>query len=291
MPEETAICDSQDDVGVNAILLESDVRRLQRDLGVRKITIIANSMGAAITRAFLAYATVARPTTLEFVDGVVFLQGAQQGSYIPVAKRYMDETPVLAPIGEAIANGVKDRIGLDLDRPAAEDLTPQSAMYEFVNRAEHVPDRVHYVNVASDIRVRAAVFLFGWRFRAGSLGVGDYVMLPGADDPAATPSEGGARFLAASIGRGRSSTQWVLARDQELVVFRGIPIPYPLAFWDVPESHLAFGTKLREICVATPAGARQLPDALLEAIAALDAEIPSPIAIGFGNMGKGVGCR
>src|SRR3981081_4004508 len=102
--------------------------------------------------------------------------------------------------------------------------------------------------------------------------VGDYVMVPGFDDPTRTDWMGGARFLPAAIGRGVSSMQWVLpgeATIQRRSAGNGT------SYWDLsevlnaPMSHFQLGSQLASLQDPTRASP-SLDRALLDWIAGLD---------------------
>ncbi len=281
-------CDSNDDVGVNGLFLEKDIARLKSALDVEKITLIANSMGAAVVRAYFAYASATRAQklpgadTLEIVDGVLFLQGVQQGSYILNSRAFFDENPIGQRVRDSVADTARDLIGIDPRRPAAIDLRPQSRMIDYVNRLEHVPTGLHYLNVRSDIQLRPAVGVFNYRFPT-TVGVGDYLLMPGDQNPTRTPEGGGAGILPSVVAAGRSSGQWTL-RSEQSVFFETALAQIPVLVATQPESHLALGSKMGELCVETLRGRRRLDDAVFEALVALDRRRPDLDALNFGNL-------
>lgn len=268
------ICDSQSDVGINAILLDRDVLAQHAKFG-GKVTLIANSMGGAIVRAYLAYAVASGSESVRWVDQVVFLQGAQQGSFLAAFGTELATggsvlTRALVQSAAAVARPV---VGFDLYSPAREDLTPRSEVYRWVNPdPAHVPSGIEYLNVASDIGWEITTDLLGHRLRLGRISLGDLVMLPGESDPRATPHRGGGRFDPRVIGRGAPGTyEWILRHDLPAsaeaflpAIEDGDPIPPPL---DIPESHLNLGGRLSEIRVGDRSGSPgALSDVLLEAI-------------------------
>lgn len=261
------VCDSQSDVGLNAVFLDKFVTDRRAEFG-GPVTLIANSMGGAIVRAFLAYSVAAGTGTHEFVDHVYFLQGAQQGShlaYVPSALAGLREssTALDRVLLDAIAGAARTLTGWDPLRPAAADLKPRSETYTFANpAAAHVPDHIGYFNVASDIRWTLELGVMGTRFHrvvgGSTSSLGDYVILPGTDRPTDLPILGGARFDPGTIGRGSDAHQWILRRDHTIQVASLItllrpigPVPGDFTFpgdpFAMPESHLQFGTKMHEI--------------------------------------------
>ncbi len=273
---DPSICDSQSDVGVNAVLLDADVRAQHRKFG-GPVTIIANSMGGAIVRAFLAYAVEAQTGAADpgVVSDIFFLQSAQQGSCLAYTKVAL--LGLLSPLGPAqeivfdgIAEKIRQETEWDATRPAIDDLTPVlSATYNYANPSpRHVPDHIRYYNVASDIRWTTRIDLAGtvvdvplrYRGETTTPSLGDYVMLPGSDDPTRLPLLGGERFAPSVIGRGQLSQQWILRRD--LMTEMSATVAYiPTApFVDgsysfpndplhVPESHFELGSKMDQIFV------------------------------------------
>src|SRR5205085_5685890 len=93
-----AFCDSEDDVGLNAVLLDHEIttRTSPGPQGwpVDRITLVANSMGGAIVRAYLAYAVESGNPSLARVDSIVFLQGAQEGSWLGKADQGANQARV-----------------------------------------------------------------------------------------------------------------------------------------------------------------------------------------------------
>src|SRR5207249_178957 len=121
-------CDSQSDIGLDAVALDDAVRDLYERTSA-PVTLIANSMGGAIVRAYLAYASDAATGTLEHVDSVVMLQGAQQGSWIAHSKPVIlglmgPDTPGRAIMFAGISEFVRTHWQFDPNRPAIDGLRP-----------------------------------------------------------------------------------------------------------------------------------------------------------------------
>jgi Tol biopolymer transport system component len=272
------ICDSQSSVGISAMLLDKDVRRLH-DKYKGQVTIIANSMGGAITRAFLAYSVDAHTGTTDLVDHMYFLQAVHEGSYLTYSKPAFQAATVAAElfadppegladvvvgfaihrlIEETVFDQVKEHSGWDVNSPAFDDLAPRSDTISWVNPpARHVPANIGYLNVLSDIGVYANVDVLGMKFKTRRVTVGDTVMLPGNADPRATPFLGGERFDAGLISPSIHSTEWILRRDVDLpaeafrVLIRDAFKDRPLTVLldpvvHAPESHLDLGSRLSE---------------------------------------------
>lgn len=223
-------------------------------------------MGGAITRAFLAYATKTGSHSLDLVDRMVFLQGAQQGSYLLTVDSATRDAPIIGAAVRTIEAKVERDLELDVTRPPATQLRPQSDLYTYVNQLDNVPNTIDYTNVASDIHLVVAVGLGPVAIPVPVPTVGDYVMLPGSDDPAATPPLGGARFVPAVADRGRSSVQWILSRT-DLAVLDPPFIRLP-DLQAEPETHVGLvqADATDQIDVTSAGVTGRLTDALLDRI-------------------------
>jgi hypothetical protein len=293
------VCDSNDDLELNAIVLESDLRALAAQSS--HITIISNSGGSAIVRAYLAYAAATGSPSLDVVDSVVFLEGVQAGTTI--AARY-NGTGLPQKRGNKwnLTDQAFDlvKIGLvhDPRRPVFQDVLPRSDFQRYVGRDVPLPDKVHYINLSGDVVLHVYQLpVLPWMkpIDLGSEGFGDFVMLPGSDDPTRLPADGGSRLLPSVLGRGASSTQWILRKEYPVYIDGAVGNPgstilagLVTAFND-PASHLFF-SRMSEICVQVPGDdpahpkVRRLPGPIIDAIAALDQTPPDPQKVGFGNM-------
>ena len=118
---------------------------------------------------------------------------------------------------------------------------------------------MRYLNAAADIHVHPVGSLFGIPLGA-DVSAGDYLILPGPNDPTRLPFDGGARFDPGAIGIGRAdSREWVMHRDVDLAV--GVLARYletgraediPQSVLDtlaVPEWHGGFGANMHAIQV------------------------------------------
>lgn len=278
MPLPSAVqpgrCYSQSDVGINAVLLDEAIAKLHRDWH-GNVTIIANSMGAAIVRAYLGYAVATRTGTEQFVDTVVMLHGAEAGSYVTLAKPLLLSSgyrEVYAVVGSAV-----DKLfNRDPNSPAFDDLTPRSELLEWVNPPMgHLPAHIRYLNVASDIKVKPLTSL--WEIAIGNteIPVGDYILMPGDSDPTLLPPLGGARFdPRKKIGRGtEDSDEWILPRT--IPIEWALLVPFinsgdlkdvPDAVADalqVPEWHGGLGSHMDRIHVPDHRGSTARLDMLL----------------------------
>jgi len=119
----------------------------------------------------------------------------------------------------------------------------------------------------TDIRWKIDMGIFGTRFVRSPVesngSFGDYVMLPGPEDPTHLDVLGGERFDASVIGRGRDNLEWTLRKDfvvkietyAVLLPILAIPdqdwtyptqsfVPNP---FDLAEAHFQLGAKMHEI--------------------------------------------
>ena len=181
------ICDSKGALAFTAAALHDHLAALNTP-----DTVLANSLGAAITRGWLAIAQFngSGDQSLAHADSVVFLQGAQAGSWAALAGQAIASAPVIGPIAQRISQLIK----LDVNRPGVIDVTPQSPWYFSVNPFG-VPPNVAYYNFYSNLLVNFQVNLLFFTLNMGSVNTGDLVMLPGSDDPTDLPLLGGAKFL------------------------------------------------------------------------------------------------
>ena len=286
------ICDSNDDIELNGVLLDDDVRALAARFD--KVTLLSNSGGTRIVRSFLAYAAAraaANPTqfsSLALVDQVVTLEGVQQGTYIAAAYNGLDTAARLDPraaFARAVVGAIVTAwVGHDPNRPTFEDVTPGSKNIVYSNKSVPIPNGIHYVNVYGNIRVKVLQSFGFFRLPTDTVEIGDVVMLPGDDDPTAVPDTGGARFLPAAAGRGQSSTEWDLVHDFDLDFDPSADRNTFGSVLAAPELHTNFGKKMHDICVrGGDATIQHLDDALFRAIIALDdGTAPDPTKLGFG---------
>lgn len=191
------ICDSKSALGLNAAVMDQFLNGLQAP-----VTVMAHSMGGAITRGWLTYAQNGGgnwngndPALDNIVDSVVFLEGAQQGSYLATAGAFINKSgffmakllrQVIAPISKAV--------DYDITRPGVQDLAGDSPWYRSVNPTD-VPQNLHYYNFYTDIQPSLEVNLLFWSHTIAKADIGDLVMLPGTPNPTDHPLLGGARFL------------------------------------------------------------------------------------------------
>jgi pimeloyl-ACP methyl ester carboxylesterase len=218
--------------------LHHDVEEIYRMEG-RKVVLIAHSMGAAIVRGFLAYSKERRDGVWSMVDSVVFLEGAQDGSYLAGPAGFgLDAAAFVSQISwvSEVAPA----------RPALHDLTPQSPWYSWTNpSADHLP-ALPYYNVYGGLVVTTNLCLIfaDWCWEAGRGEWGDFVMKEGTDDPHDLPDTGGARFLDGDS----SSSNWQWGLNRTYAAYGVIHVPDAVldALSD-PIMHVNFGGQLDEI--------------------------------------------
>jgi hypothetical protein len=178
----------------------------------------------------------------------------------------------------------------DPRRPVFQDVLPGGAFQSYVAREAALPDDVNYVNVAGDITVHYYTQWLWWQWDTGQQELGDLVMLPGNDDPTAPSADGGARLLPSTIGRGSSSTQWILHREIPVINGEGDLAALEAALLD-PAAHLNFRPEQMCVQMPRPGGGVQvmrLNDAIIAAVVALDSGGPDGVALGIGNWNRTV---
>jgi hypothetical protein len=159
-------------------------------------------MGMSAARGWMVLAQASpTDTTLKTVDTVISIQGAHQGSYLAAI-----DTGALSIVNLAgtfgwqgfmfklVADGVNSLLPVDATRPAAADLSPDSAWYTSVNPTP-VPANLHYFSFYSNIQATVYPQFFIKLNPIGTVSFGDDVLLPGDSNPVGMPMTGGARFL------------------------------------------------------------------------------------------------
>lgn len=218
--------DSQSSVRENAIELAQRIEELRARAPDKKVTLIGFSMGTAIIRGYLALFKDAE----QHVDAVIFLEGAHQGAWMLKVREGLS----LWAIANILARGdltwflaltaldavVYEGFNIDVNRPAAVDLTPQSDWYLSVNRpttiafdgsvnSEPVPPQTSYYNFYGDIGIQLETSLWRFRLRTPRVSLGDLALLPGKGSPIEKPLLGGAKFVALVDPQQRSE-QWAM---------------------------------------------------------------------------------
>ncbi|MGH7722116.1 MAG: virginiamycin B lyase family protein [Candidatus Dormibacteria bacterium] len=188
------VCDSQSALAPNAAMLYDQLQGMSTPT-----TIIANSMGGAITRGYLRL-TQTRPSdkSLGFVDSVVFVSGVQQGAAI--ARNGIALSLLPGGIGQGLTAAAQAK-GINPSRPDLRDLSPQSSWFDTVNPGP-LP-YLHYYNFSVDIQIHSVIHFLWWTPTIFTNDAGDGVILPGTDDPQSRPWDGGSRFLPFQPGSGQ----------------------------------------------------------------------------------------
>lgn len=229
-------CVSQSAMLPNAIKLAAEVKQDFAQSGNHKVTLIGYSQGAAIIRTMLAGCQSEVPNASSpgcggvesMVDNVFFIDGVQQGSWLVaqdpnltaiVQEQQLNDIATLAPL-LALKTPMAFLMGLNLQDPAERDLAPQSANIRTRNQAEP-PRGIHYFNFYGDIRVQQQLQVLVWGITPQqTISIGDFVVLPGSDNPQDTSFSGGARFclrcadrggyMYSSIDSSTTYTEWAL---------------------------------------------------------------------------------
>ena len=198
--QSSGYCDSQSALALNAQALDVLVRSQSASV------VVANSMGGAITRGWMAYAQSKDPSDtspeMTQLKDIVFLQGAQEGSWIAGGGAAIQSAfgaagtiPVVGALAGKLENIVTQHIGFDPRRPGTADLAPVSNWYQSVNPSGLYPPNVNYYNVATNEQVVVDDCVLFYCWNAGTINAGDIVMLPGQNSPTSMPAGGGSGFL------------------------------------------------------------------------------------------------
>ncbi len=263
-------CDSDSDIGLNAVALETTVRTIYEQTH-QKVVLVANSMGGAIVRGFFAYSSERDDgVAASMVDSTFYVEGAQQGAGV---------LSPATPLNFALQQGLVAQLeasGWAPGGPAGPELIPQSAWYKWTNPAPaHVP-QVPAFNAYGDISLvsQSCFFSFCWNVPVVPYGiVGDGILMPGSDDPLATPATGGARYLNGAAGA--QNWEWDVRDAVNWNPGLILALPAPLrqgaeiyaaasAILGSPASHLNMGTKMSQTHV---------PDCQNPKTTTLDAEL------------------
>lgn len=206
---DNGTCDSQSDLALNAVLLDSRVHERFVETG-KPVVLIANSMGAAVVRGMLSYSHERGDgVAVDEVDSVFFLEGAQDGADALALANRNGGRELDAQIAQAALNAFA---GIDFTRPAQADLTPKSDWYRWANPGpERLADNT-YFNVHGAIDIVHISCFFIWCGEPRTIvALGDVALTEGTDDPFDTPPQGGSRFLRGAPGP--QNYQWSLKKD------------------------------------------------------------------------------
>lgn len=242
------VCDSQSDVGLNAVKLGNEVRAAYLRSG-RPVILIGFSMGGAIIRGLLAYSAERGDGVIDMIDSAFFLETPHDGSlqFRWMVEESQHETTF---VGGRIADVLMDSLQLDPTRPAVVALWPQSAWLNWVNpEPSHLPD-VPYFNAFGDIRITEERCTWIWCTDEPKVlwHMGDMAIGPGSDDPFDVPAQGGAAMLSSALGP--ENWQWRLRSDVEWSWW-GDPLWVNLLahLVDQPQFHHQFPERIDEIMV------------------------------------------
>jgi hypothetical protein len=262
------VCDSQSDLGTNAVLLYEDMVTFLNETGhQRKITLVCNSMGCSIVRGFLAYAMEmhdrdpVNPSATDLVDSVIFLEGIQAGSLLDLYA--LGGLGLPPPLNQLYGLALQySPFHYDLSRPAVQDLRPKSDYLTWArqehpagNQALPYTPPLDYFNVYGDIRlVGQTCFVTCISTSADELG--DIAILPGSPSPYGTSWEGGARFLYNNTET-PDNWEWGMRHDFPYVAssplgpLQGLPSQFSAVqqAYNAPEQHENLGAGIATIQV------------------------------------------
>ncbi len=277
------ICDSKGAVGYSSAALDKKLSEFATKHPNRPVTVMANSMGAAITRGWMTLAQTNGPgdKSLETVDSVIFLEGAQAGSYLAgffeglsMATLYEGlGLPVVSPPAGATALvlheiliEVSKLLNLDMNRPGVWDMVPAWNWYQSVNPLP--PPDLAYYNFYGNVRLHLYAKLL-WTTIPGNnitLHLGDGVMLTGSNNPTAMPPWGGAKFLP---GGSETSSIHQFSMGNYISINRANPATWGriLQLFSSPVWHIRFPNKVASVKVnSCEAGQGKIavPDQVME---------------------------
>jgi len=242
------VCDSKGALAFSAAALDAHLAKLSGP-----VSVVAHSMGGAITRGWLALAGTkgASDPSLSKVDSVLFMQGAQAGSWAAGVGGALNSVPIV----DRIVQEATHLAHLDANRPGVIDVAPLSPWYKSVNTALRypgVPTQLAYYNFYSALSLQLRVNFGPFTLDEGSFNAGDLVMLPGSDKPTDMPLAGGAKFLPGGV-RTTNRHEFVMP-DQIDINPLDFAVP-PLLAGDIqrvlasPVTHFNFSTQTDQVMV------------------------------------------
>jgi hypothetical protein len=242
------ICDSQGDIGQNAVRLDAEIHRLYQSNGNLPVILIGYSMGGETIRSFLSYAThVANDQAISEVDSIVLLHGVEQGSWLAGAA-VIHQLPYL---GSEIGN-LAGLVFPNPDRPATQEFAPASKYMQWVDSSSDLLPNIPMYNTWGDERVTVQHCLlpFGWACVSADIqNWGDVVLMPGTDNPTQTPAMGGEKFLPG----GPSATWWEWA-ETDRIYWDPLNDPFMLSAFAgllaAPEQHMNYPSTEGQLTVA-----------------------------------------
>lgn len=200
-------CDSQGDIGQNAVRLDQEVRRLYLANGNKPVILMGYSMGGETIRSMLAYSTYVGDGVADtMVDSVLLMHGVEQGSWIAKASG-ISKLPLA---GGAISNLI-GKFAPNPSRPANQQFKPTgNYMRWLAAHSDRLPNIPMY-NTWGDEQVYTQSCILFWCHSSYLDSMGDVILMPGTDDPTQVTSDGGERFLPG----GSSATRWQWSEVQK----------------------------------------------------------------------------
>lgn len=203
--QNSTYCDSEGDIGQNAVRLDDTIKRLYESSG-QPVILVGYSMGGETIRSFLAYSTQRQDGVADgMVDSVVTIHGVQQGSWLSLGSYALDGLPPWAqgPVKDAVAHFAPDP-----DRLATREFSPVAPYLHWVHaNSGQLPDVPYYNTWGDEHLVQKHCVFFGHLCQTYDPGSwGDVVLKPGTDGPTENTTLGGERF--APRGYTDSSWQW-----------------------------------------------------------------------------------
>lgn len=221
-------CDSQADIGLNAIKLSNEVDAAFASSGGQRVVLLGYSMGAAIIRGMIDYRVELDPATASSrIDSAIFVAGAHHGSFLAnalvtpgVLQKYTNRLNQWA--AAAMQVGL-NALPLSLSRPAAHQLAVNSDWYDWANApARPLPADIGYYNAYGDMVVtdETCVDLYFWDdcWSVELASLGDAVLHTGTtNDPYEGPLVGGL-LSGSKFSRQSTVEQWQWALTGEFDV-------------------------------------------------------------------------
>lgn len=195
-----ARCDSEGDLGQNAVRLEQVIKDSYQRTG-KKVILVGYSMGGEVIRSFLALSTSTNDgVATSMVDSVVTIHGVQQGSWLALGSPLLQGT-LAGPLDWFIHHWAPNPA-----RPATQQFNPTGTYLNWVHAHSTSLPAIPYYNTWGDERAATRHCFFSWCLTGPNSNFGDVVLQPGTDAPTQNQWLGGERF--APTGYTASSWQW-----------------------------------------------------------------------------------